>query len=391
MTDVAAYAGDDYIVRPHGLDPFGDDLDFLPWSRVNSYWVLPQGREETSRAAKALEHHPVGTPLHDDRPLASRVEDHFTSYGTSTGEVADRIEHLVRGADPWMATYGAGWYEHEGGNPLRRLGRVGYGRQQAAQITADLSPQNTWVGTPDHPELGNREEAVRYGRECSDMRHGIRKYEDHVLTVSDADADRAHATFKDAALLPGRYDISHPDPAHWDISPKQMCELPQFHSRAGRRERSNAISSALGLRSTDDLGPKTGPFCHNIEHPYDSPLVTTDTHIVDATGLDLPRAQKSRFLGGVGGVHNEHQRIGLYKGYGYVGIASAVTEVANRMNRKPGWNRGGADLLPLHVQAVAWNEHLNQTSGRFRRNVEPLREMPWDQVWGYNFGVKATT
>jgi hypothetical protein len=390
--DTAQYAGDDYIVKYDGLHPFDTNLEHLPWSHVESYWVYP-GREETTKEADISMTHPQGTALHDDKGLANRVEDHFSNYGTSVREVADNVEHLVRTANDFNTRFGANWYEHEAGSAVGRLRRQGYSRHEAAHLIADLSPQNNWLGTKDHPELGNREEAVRYGREVSSMRQGVGKYEGHILNVSDDDANDAHSRFVNkkgestALLVPGRYDISHPDPKQWDIDPIEMSELPQFHSRATRPTRAAGISTALRIRHTDELGPKTWPFHHNILEPHTSPYATIDTHMVDAGGVKVKQSEKGSFLSSVGGVHNERKNIPVYRGYGQVGMASAVTEVTRRLNANPeSWMHGSPPLLPHHVQAISWTEHLTRKKAAFRKVMEPLYERPLDEAFGYNFG-----
>lgn len=395
MADTAQYAGDDYIVRLNGLDPYARHLDFLPWRRVESHWVIPDGPGHDFH--EALKHHPEGTTLHADAPLAKRVEDHFKQYGVSIDDVASRYEHVVRGADPWLVNYGKGWYQHEAGHAVDRLVTGGYNRHTAAHIIADLSPQNQWLGTANHPELGNREEAVRYGTEVTKMKKGTGRYKDHVLEVSDADAQWAHDHFvsektgrSTATLQPGRYDISG-HPSHWDIQPEQIAELPIYHSRAGRRERTHAIKTALGVRHADEFGAKTAAFGHNIEHPLTSMRVTIDTHMADSAGAKLTKDTKNHFISSKGGVKNEGAALGAYGGrtggYGMAGIASATLEATRRLNESPekGWGRSQPDLLPHQVQAIVWNHTLMGKSRPFRDHIETLRTLPFEHVYGYNF------
>lgn len=375
------YAGDDYQVSPNGLRPYNQDLEFLPWQHVDGSQALVVPPLPSVKQAFV---HPPGTALHENKGLQGEVDDYYQGYGTSVQEVSDNLEHHVRNADQWMANYGSGWYKNEPGHAVERLRRLGYSRHEASHLIADLSPQNPWIGTVNHPELGNREEAVRYGRECKDLRHGTGKYTDHIVHVTDDDANRAQGAWgASSTIRPGRYDISHEDPRQWDIKPEQLSELPQFHSRATRVIRKNAISTGLGLRHVDDLGPKTGPFQDNIMKPFNSELVTNDTWQVSASGLSIPRDKRQSFLMNKGGSRTP---VPVYKGFGHVGLASATTAATHRLNAKrPKALLGHQPLNPLDTQAIIWNQYQEQNNPKFKRLTDVLREKQPSQIWGYNF------
>ena len=377
----AVYAGDDYAVASNGLKPYDDELEFLTWDHVEAAHALVVPRERTAATFR----HPPGTALHEDMPLQKMVEEHFKAYGSSVGDAAGHYEDVVRTADPWNVTYGQGWYQSEAGHAVQRLHKLGYTRHQAAHLIADLSPQNPWFGTKNHPEMGNREEAVRYGRECQDMMGKNGKYESGKLTITDDDVARASDRFKDARIQAGRYDISHPNPSKWEVSPKDLAELPAFHSRATRKIRANAIGTALKIRHPDQLGPKTYPFHDNIMDPFSSPYATIDTWMVDASGIHLPRSERPKFLSSKSGARGHD--IPVYRGLGQVGLASAITAATHSLNKKPPDSMlGHRPLQPMHTQAIIWTEHQWRNNPKFQKASGPLRDLPWGEVFGYNFG-----